>query len=222
MSSKEKPSLVAPLGGVIVGIGVFLGVNFTIGHAIIPTAGSVTNISDGLEPPIYPPDTAAAVPTGGPYQTVCATCHQAEGQGVPGAFPPLAGSEWILGAPETPIRIVLLGLTGEIEVKGVKYNAIMPPPPALSDEQVAEAVTYARTHFGNKASEVDAALVKQVRESLAGRTTSWTAQELKALEGAEAPAEAGAAGAPAEAAAGGTPAAGAPAPQGSQPEKVQP
>ena len=218
MSSKEKPSLVAPLGGVIVGIGVFLGVNLTIGHAVIPTAESVTNISHGLSAPKYLSEEVSAAPVGGTYQTVCITCHQAEGQGVPGAFPPLAGSEWILGTPEIPIRIVLLGLTGEIEVKGLKFKQIMPPPPGLGDEQIAEAITYARSHFGNKASEVDAALVKQVRESLAGRTTSWTAAELKAL--APAPGEAAATGAPAEAAAAGAPAEAAP--KGSQPEKVQP
>jgi hypothetical protein len=101
------------------------------------------------------------------------------------------------GDPETPIRIVLLGLTGEIDVEGKKYNAVMPPPPGLSDEQIAEAITYARVNFGNSASAVDAALVKKVRDSLGGRTQMWTAPELLALRGAggggEAPATAGAA-----------------------------
>ena len=184
MSSKRaKPNLVAPLGGVVVGVAVFLGVNITTGRAIIPTPDSVTNISHGLSAVVRPEEeTAAAAPPGGPYQTVCAACHQAEGQGVAGAFPPLAGSEWLLGNPEIPARIVLLGLTGPIEVKTLKFSSTMPPPPGLTDDQIAEAITYARTHFGNNASKVDVGLVKQVRASLAGRTSSWTALELAALQ----------------------------------------
>src|SRR5262245_9976885 len=142
----SRPSLTAPLGGVVVGIAVFLGVNITTGRAIIPTVESVTNKSHGLSVVSYPDleQQAAPGPTG-PYQTVCITCHQAEGQGVPGAFPPLAGSEWLTKDGETPIRIVLLGLSGPIEVKGVQFNQVMPPPAGLSDEQIAEAISYARS-----------------------------------------------------------------------------
>jgi hypothetical protein len=99
----------------------------------------------------------------------------------------------LIGDPETPIRIVLLGLSGEIEVKGTKFNLVMPPPgtplpgssapaqPPLDDAKIAEAITYARTNFGNSASAVDAELVKKVRDSLGGRATLWTAAELTAL-----------------------------------------
>jgi mono/diheme cytochrome c family protein len=220
MTNKSaRPSPIAPLGGVVVGIAVFLGVNITSGWAIIPTADSVKNHGRSpLPQPAYrASNTKVVAGPVGPYQSVCATCHQAEGQGMPGAFPPLAGSEWLTGNPEVPIRIVLAGLTGAIEVKGATFNAMMPPPP-MSDEQIAEAITYARTHFGNAASNVDVALVKQVRASLAGRTTPFTADELKPLlaaggaaapaAGEAAPAAADAAGAPAAApAAAGVPAA---------------
>jgi mono/diheme cytochrome c family protein len=192
----QKPSLIAPLGGVVVGIGVFLGVNITIGRAIIPTAASITNKSEGLSAVIRPADETASTPPAatGPYQTVCATCHQAEGQGLPGAFPPLAGSEWLLGNPEIPVRIVLLGLTGPIEVKGAKFTSTMPPPPGLTDDKIVEAISFARSHFGNHADPIDVELVKKVKASLAGRTASWTATELAALQ---AGAAADAAGAPA-------------------------
>ena len=181
-NNNARPSLFAPLGGAVVGLGVFLGVNFTTGHAIIPTVDSVTNISHGLSAPIRPAsESIAAPPAGGAYQTVCITCHQAEGQGIPGAFPPLAGSEWIVANPEIPMRIVLLGLTGEIEVKGMKFNAVMPPPPGMTDAKIAEAITFARTHFGNHASEVTTAMVEELHKSLAGRTASMTFAELKAL-----------------------------------------
>lgn len=193
MTNSARPSLIAPLGGVVVGVAVFLGVNITIGRAIIPTADSIQNRRHGLSEPKRPvlqsagPGPAA----GGPYQTVCAACHQAEGQGMPGAFPPLAGSDWLLGNPEVPVRIVLLGLSGPIEVKGAKFNSIMPPPPGMTDATIAEAVTYARSHFGNTGSAVDAAFVKKVRDSLAGRTTPNTAEELAGLKGGAAAAPSG-------------------------------
>ena len=207
---KSRPSLIAPLGGVVVGIAVFLGVNITIGRAIVPTAESVTNISHGLSQPVRPQLATAGPPAGGPYQTVCAACHQAEGQGMPGAFPPLAGSEWLIGNPEVPVRIAILGLSGAIEVKGSKYNGIMPPPPAMTDATIAEAVSYARTHFGNNASKVTPEFVKQVRDSLAGRTNPWTAEELAGLlKGGGAAAPSGA-NTDAKTAGSGAPAAGAP------------
>lgn len=212
MNDKTRPSLIAPLGGVVVGVAVFLGVNITIGRAIIPTAESVTNRRHGLSKPVYPvPANVGPGPgAGGPYQTVCAACHQAEGQGMPGAFPPLAGSSWVSGNPEVPVRIVLLGLSGPIEVKGAKFNSIMPPPPGMTDATIAEAVTYARTHFGNKASEVTPEFVKKVRDSLAGRTASFTADELAPLVGAAQGASAAPSGGAAAPAAAGS-SAGAPA-----------
>lgn len=182
-NKSARPSPIAVLGGVVVGIAVFLGVNITSGWAIIPTAGSVTNHGRSpLPAPAYPA-VASPKPTGpvGPYQAVCATCHQAEGQGMPGAFPPLAGSEWLTSNPEVPIRIVLVGLSGPIEVKGAAFNTMMPPPQGMTDEQIAEAITYARTHFGNAASQVDVAQVKQVRAALAGRAAPFSADELKPL-----------------------------------------
>jgi mono/diheme cytochrome c family protein len=193
MSPKQTtPSIFALLGGVVVGVAVFLGVNITIGRAIIPTTESISNPSYGLSPVVRPADETPSVEPAatGPYQTVCITCHQAEGQGVPGAFPPLAGSEWLLGNPEIPVRIAILGLSGPVEVKGAKFNSTMPPPPGLDDAKIAEAITYARTHFGNHGSEVSADLVKSVRAALAGRTTSWTAAELTALQGVPAAGEA--------------------------------
>jgi len=189
----------------------------------VPTVESVQSISHGLSEPNREVSYIAKAPlaaagAGGAYATVCQSCHQADGKGMPGAFPPLAGSSWVTGDPETPVRIVLLGLSGEIEVNGTKFNAVMPPPPAMTDEQIAEAVSHARTSFGNSASTVDAAFVKQVRDSLSGRTDPWTASELNALRpaGGAAPAEASPdQAAPVEA----TP---EPAPEGTTPEGAAP
>ena len=125
--SNQLPNPMVVIAGVISGVAVYVGVNFTTGQANIPTRETVTNISHGLSAPNrdvpYLPKVAAA--TAGAAQggyAVCQTCHQADGKGLPGAFPPLAGSEWMTKDPETPIRIVLLGLSGEIEVAGFRLH----------------------------------------------------------------------------------------------------
>ncbi|HKO95273.1 MAG TPA: c-type cytochrome, partial [Polyangiaceae bacterium] len=94
--------MVAPLGGVGVGVVAFVGINLGTGRAIVPTIASVSGRTDSPSQPAGP-----VALTGPPYLTVCAPCHQSEGQGIPYAFPPLAGSSWLTGDPETPIRIVL-------------------------------------------------------------------------------------------------------------------
>ena len=69
-----------------------------------------------------------------------------------GVYPPLAGSEWPVKEPSIPIRIILHGLMGEIEVAGVKYNNIMSPQGILlNDEEVANVLNYVRSSWGNKA-----------------------------------------------------------------------
>lgn len=189
---KSKPTFspMANFWGAIVGVFIFVGINIAVGRPMLPDAAAPA--AQVTYAPIAPlEDAAGAGEDGAPadpgkasYTAVCAACHQAEGQGMAGAFPPLAGSEWVTGDPETPIRIVLGGLGGEIEVAGTKWNSAMPPQgAALNDEQIAQVLTYARANFGNSAEPIDAAKVKQVRDSLAGRTNPWTAAELSALRG---------------------------------------
>jgi mono/diheme cytochrome c family protein len=114
---------------------------------------------------------------------ICQTCHQADGKGVAGAFPPLAGSEWVTGNPGIPIRIVLHGLQGEITVAGTKYNAMMMPwKDAMSDADVAAVLTYERNSWGNKASPITAEQVAAIRKETASRTTQWTVAELKSVK----------------------------------------
>lgn len=122
-----------------------------------------------------PQRTEPAVVTGeSAYHRSCAACHQASGHGVPGVFPPLASSPWLVDDRETPIRVVLLGLTGPIDVGGRTYAASMPALGALlSDREVAAALTHARTSFGNQASEITESDVGLVRASLGGRTEPW-------------------------------------------------
>lgn len=119
------------------------------------------------------------------YGTVCAACHQATGRGLPPAFPPLAGSEWVTGSEERLIRIVLHGLTGPVKVGGVEYNGMMPPAGPgsgfnLSPERVAAVLTYIRQEWGNNAPAVAVEKVVEIRGK-EGARAPWTAAELEKL-----------------------------------------
>ena len=119
---------------------------------------------------------------------MCFTCHQPNGEGLAGQFPPLAGSDWVLGDKERLIKISMYGLMGEIEVNGVKYNNVMAPPGippgSLTDDQIANVLTYIRNDWGNSASAVSAEEVATVRASLKGRAPMqmFTAAELTPAE----------------------------------------
>jgi mono/diheme cytochrome c family protein len=113
------------------------------------------------------------------YMNNCAACHQANGMGVPGAFPPLAGSEWVTGSEERIIRIVLHGLKGPITVSGNQYDNVMAPLGAvLKDEQIANVLSYIRSEWGNAAPEVLPETVAKVRADTATHSGNWTAAEL--------------------------------------------
>lgn len=115
------------------------------------------------------------------YANTCVACHGLDGQGVAGAFPPIAGSSWMTGDPTVPVRIVMHGLAGPIEVNGVKYESVMPPVVGLSDGDIANVVTYVRQSFGNDASTVTEADVRSVRQRTRGRRDMWKVEELTPL-----------------------------------------
>ena len=126
------------------------------------------------------------------YDKNCVGCHQASGKGVPGAFPPVVGSEWVTGSPETLARILLFGLQGPVQVMGATYNGAMPAwKDVLKDEEIAAVATYLRQRAPNAAPAVPASQVAAVRTAHATRTTAWTAAELQSA-GAVAPAPGGA------------------------------
>lgn len=110
----------------------------------------------------------------------CVTCHQEQGEGVEGAFPPLAGSDSVNGSPDQLSAILLHGLQGPLRVKGAVYDGEMPEwGSKLKDDQIAAVLTYIRASFGNGAPPVDADLVKKVREATAARNRPWTEAELR-------------------------------------------
>jgi mono/diheme cytochrome c family protein len=98
------------------------------------------------------------------YVTNCASCHQADGRGAPGAFPPLAGNATVTGNPIAVIAIVKHGLEGRIEVGGQAYSGIMPAwAGVLSDDQIASVVTYVRSSWKNAAAGVTLDQVRSVK-----------------------------------------------------------
>jgi mono/diheme cytochrome c family protein len=113
------------------------------------------------------------------YYTRCMSCHQMGGRGVPGTFPPLTNTDWVTGDKGRLIRLLLHGLTGPIEVDGVRYSGVMPPwGDALDDQGIADIATYIRTSFGNEASPITTEEVAAVRAATKRRTKPWTAKEL--------------------------------------------
>lgn len=113
------------------------------------------------------------------YMTRCMSCHQMNGGGVPGVFPPLNGTEWVTGDKGRLIRVILNGVTGKIEVNGEAYSGAMPPWGSfLNDEEMADLLNYIRTSWDNEAPEVSPEEVEKVREAVADRKDPWTAEEL--------------------------------------------
>lgn len=100
------------------------------------------------------------------YKNVCITCHMADGGGVPNMNPPLIKTEYVLGDKARLAHIVLAGLAEPIEIDGNDYKQHMPAQNYLTDQQVADVLTYVRNKFGNKASAVQVAEVKAVRAKL--------------------------------------------------------
>jgi mono/diheme cytochrome c family protein len=97
------------------------------------------------------------------YTRYCAQCHQAEGNGIERAFPPIRGTEWVNGDKGRLIRLVLYGMQGPIEVQGQTYNNAMTPHGFLTDEQVAAVLTFVRSSFENDADPVLPDEVARVR-----------------------------------------------------------
>ncbi len=131
------------------------------------------------------------------FSANCVTCHQANGQGVPGQYPPLAGSEVALGeATNHVIAIVLKGLQGPVVVAGKPFNNAMQAWEAqYTDAQVAAILTYERSDWGNNAPPITADMVKQIRAEFKDRKEQWTWPEIQKIppknmtSGAPAPGE---------------------------------
>lgn len=96
------------------------------------------------------------------FTSICAACHQASGQGRANQFPPLAGSDYLNADKNRTINLVIYGHQGEVIVNGLKYNNSMPAFP-LSDQDVANVLTFVYNSFGNSGLEVNPEEVKAQR-----------------------------------------------------------
>jgi mono/diheme cytochrome c family protein len=112
------------------------------------------------------------------YSRTCIACHQPTGKGLAPVFPSIAGVPIVNGDATLPIKFILHGLMGPITVDGVTYNSMMPPVAGVSDQEVADVLTYVRQSFGNKSNPVTADQVKAVRAANAARTAPWNTAEL--------------------------------------------
>lgn len=97
------------------------------------------------------------------FMSTCVTCHQKDGGGVPRLNPPLIKTEYVLGDKTRLINIVLKGLNQPITIEDEEYTNVMPSFAQLTDQQIADVLTYVRNSFGNKASAVTVAQVKALR-----------------------------------------------------------
>jgi mono/diheme cytochrome c family protein len=135
------------------------------------------------EPPRAPPLTAeekARWERGRKQFAVsCAVCHSLSGLGEEGKGPPLVDSEWALGSVERLGRIVINGLHGPIKVAGKIYNNVeMPAVLTMTNDEIAEALTYIRREWGHQAPPVEPATIRAIRKVVDDREEPWTQKEL--------------------------------------------
>lgn len=116
------------------------------------------------------------------FTRTCQQCHQADGKGIPGIYPILAGSHWLLGSEVRPIKILIKGMSGPADIEGVAYNGNMPPVGDWKDRDIAAVLTYVRQAWGNSASAISEELVAKVREEIKGQTKPWTPAEILAMD----------------------------------------
>jgi mono/diheme cytochrome c family protein len=115
------------------------------------------------------------------YAATCASCHQPSGLGLAEkSYPPLVGSEWVLGNEERLVLIILHGLTGEVEVQGETFSGQMPTwGPTFKDPDLAAVATYVRRSWGNHVSPVATETVTRLRLQYTDRKTPWSVPELR-------------------------------------------
>lgn len=142
-----------------------LGDRRTVADLRAPAAGAASAVADGKQV----------------FTVNCVACHQATGKGLPGVFPPLDGSEWVVGDERIVANILLHGVNGEITVMGNAYKGAMPAFQQLSDAELAAVASYVRAEWSNKAAPIKAEFFATERKA-STRTAPFNGEaELKAL-----------------------------------------
>jgi mono/diheme cytochrome c family protein len=140
-----------------VGIVAVLGIGLVSMRSRSPLAAAA------LQPVQTPVQRGKAI-----YEQTCLPCHQADAGGVPGMNPPLRKSPYVQGAPARLIGIVLQGLNDGVEIDGDTYSNPMPAfGGVLKDQEIADVLSYLRSHFGNKAAPISMPQVSRIRQATA-------------------------------------------------------
>jgi mono/diheme cytochrome c family protein len=160
---------------------VYLLLSDPVGNALLGDRRTVADLSGPA-----PAEPGAAVDGKALFAAHCAACHQATGKGLPGVFPPLDGSEWVLGDARVLANILLHGINGDITVAGASYNGAMPPFHQLSDAELAGLASVIRSNWSNKADAVLPALFETERKASPRNTPFEGGAALKALAAAPA------------------------------------
>ena len=105
------------------------------------------------------------------FTGTCSVCHQGNGEGLVGVFPPLAKSDYLALDPKRAIGTVLRGLSGKVTVNGKEYNSVMPPMNQLNDDEIANILTYVYNSWGNPGGRIAADDVKKIRAQAAPAST---------------------------------------------------
>ncbi|MBW7930744.1 MAG: c-type cytochrome, partial [Gammaproteobacteria bacterium] len=123
------------------------------------------------------------------YKQNCAACHQADGKGMTGVFPPLAQSDFIAKDPMSVLDTTVRGRQGELVVNGVTYNNVMPAISYLSDEELSQVITYVLNSWGNPGGIVSKKMVGDYRKAVdaearqaAGERHAGVSEAVQALE----------------------------------------
>ncbi len=137
-------------------------------------------IQSDLPAPDEIPEAPEELPTGEElYVRHCTQCHGRDGLGVARRYPPLVDTDWVLRDDERLILVTLYGLRGPIEVRGERYDDVMPGfSRHLSNEEAAILLTYIRTSWGNDGDEISADDVAAVRERYPPPDDPWTMERL--------------------------------------------
>jgi mono/diheme cytochrome c family protein len=140
----------------MIGIFVLLGIGVASIASQCPLAVTVPG------PPLTPGQRGKII-----YKQTCLPCHQADAGGVPGMNPPLRKSPYVQGAPGRLIGIILHGLNDGVEIDGETYSNPMPSfGNVLKDDEIADVLSYLRSHFGNKAGPISQSQVSRIRQDL--------------------------------------------------------
>ena len=97
------------------------------------------------------------------YRQYCLSCHEINGKGVKGMYPPITDTDWVNGDKKRLIEIILNGQKGNLVINGETYNEEMPKADYLTDKEIADVLTYIRSNFGNNSSRISAKEVAAVR-----------------------------------------------------------